>query len=136
LIYNQWCSQYKSDTDSYDSRISKIWTLIRNSKWTFDAEQFQQSLALVNCCISLVCVCVCISNQQVFTPLYRDAKDTLEIANTLKRVVWSLIIITNDLLLDMVIVLWRINFKCILSLKEHWCKHSCYSCLDAETQTE
>ena len=24
LIYNQWCSQYKSDTDSYDSRISKI----------------------------------------------------------------------------------------------------------------
>jgi len=24
LIYNQWCSQYKSDTDTYDSRISKI----------------------------------------------------------------------------------------------------------------
>ena len=24
LLYNQWCSQYKSDTDSYDSRISKI----------------------------------------------------------------------------------------------------------------
>ena len=41
LIYNQWCSQYISNTDS---RISKIWTLIRNSKWTFDAEQFWQSL--------------------------------------------------------------------------------------------
>jgi len=26
LIYNQWCSQYKSDTDSLDLRISKIWT--------------------------------------------------------------------------------------------------------------
>jgi len=24
LIYNQWCSQNKSDTDSYDFRISKI----------------------------------------------------------------------------------------------------------------
>jgi len=24
LIYNQWCSQYRSDTNSYDSRISKI----------------------------------------------------------------------------------------------------------------
>ena len=40
LIYNQWCSQCKLDTDSYDSRISKIWTLIRNSKWTFDVKQF------------------------------------------------------------------------------------------------
>jgi len=43
LIYNQWCSQCKSDTDSQDSKISKIWTLIRNSKWTFDVEQLQQS---------------------------------------------------------------------------------------------
>ena len=24
LIYNQWCSQYKPDIDSFDSRISKI----------------------------------------------------------------------------------------------------------------
>ena len=24
LIYNQWCSQYKSDTNSKDSRISTI----------------------------------------------------------------------------------------------------------------
>ena len=84
-----------------DSRISKIWTLIRNSRWTFDAEQFQQSLALSNCCISLVYVCVCISNQQVFTSLNRGVKDTLEIASTSKRVVWSLIKITNDLLPDL-----------------------------------
>ena len=102
---------------------------------TLDAEQYQQSLALVNCCMSLVFVCFCISNQQVFTPLYRGVKDTLEIASTLRRVVWSLIKITNDLLPDMVIVLCRINFKCISSLKEHCCRHSCYSSLDAETQT-
>jgi len=43
---------------------------------------------------------------------------------------------TNDLLPDMVIVLWRINFKCIPSWKEHYCRHRCYSCLDAETRTE
>ena len=32
-----------------------------------------------------------VSKQQVFTPLYRGVKDTLEIARTSKRVVWSLI---------------------------------------------
>jgi len=108
--------------------------LIRNSKWTLDAEQFQQSLTLVNCCMSLVYVCVCISKQQVFTPLYRGVKDTFEIASTSKRVVWSLIKITNDLLSDMVIVLWRINFKFIPSLKGHYCRHSCFSCLVAGTK--
>ena len=53
LISNQWCSQYKSDTDSYDSRISKIWTLIRNSKWSFDAEQFQESFGACKLLLSL-----------------------------------------------------------------------------------
>jgi len=101
---------------------------------TLYAEQFQQRLALVNCCMSLVYVCVCISNQQVFIPLYRCVRDTLEIASTSKRVVWSLIKITNDLLPDMVIVLWRINFISISTMKEHRCRHSCYSCLVAETK--
>ena len=44
---------------------------------------------------------------------------------------WS---ITNDLLPDTVIVLWRINFKFIPSLTEHRCRHDCYSCLVAETK--
>jgi len=39
LIYNQWCSQYKSITDSWDYRISKIWTSLRNSKWLWNAKQ-------------------------------------------------------------------------------------------------
>jgi len=29
---------------------------------------------------------------------------------------------------DLVIVLWRINFKSIPSLEEHWCRHNCCSC--------
>jgi len=49
-------------------------------------------------------------------------------ANTHKRVVWSLLI-TNDLLPDMVIVLWRINFKSIPCMREHFYKQSCYPCL-------
>ena len=41
--------------------------------------------------------------------------------------------ITNDLLPDMVIVLWRINFKSIPRLEEHWCGHSFFSCPVADT---
>jgi len=48
-----------------------------------------------------------------------------------KRVVWSLLI-TNDLLLDIVIVLWRINFKSIPWMREHFCRPSCYPCLVAK----
>ena len=52
-------------------------------------------------------------------------------ANTHKKVVWSLLI-TNDLLRDMVIVLWRINFKSIPWMREHFYKQSCYLCLVAK----
>jgi len=41
--------------------------------------------------------------------------------------------ITNDLLPNLVVVLRRINFKTIPSLEEHWCRHSCCSCLIADT---
>ena len=42
--------------------------------------------------------------------------------------------ITNDLMPDLVIVLWMINFKSIPSLEEHWCRHSCCSCPVANTK--
>jgi len=48
-----------------------------------------------------------------------------------KRVVWSLLI-TNDLLPNIVIVLWRINFKSIPCMREHFCRQSCYPCLVAK----
>ena len=48
-----------------------------------------------------------------------------------KRVIWSLLI-TNDLLPDMVIVLWRINLKPIPCMREHFCRQSCYPCLIAK----
>jgi len=42
--------------------------------------------------------------------------------------------ITNDLMPNLVIVLWRINFKSITSLEEQRCRHICYSCLVTETK--
>jgi len=53
---------------------------------------------------------------KVFTPLYRGVKETLWIASTSKKSCLKLWSITNDLLPDMVIILWRINFKSIPSL--------------------
>jgi len=41
--------------------------------------------------------------------------------------------ITKDLMPDLVIVLWRSNFKSIPSLEEHWCRYSCCSCPVADT---
>ena len=89
---------------------------------------FSRALALVNCCKSLTIL-------QVFTPLYRGVKETLLTASTSKKSHLKLDQITNELLPDLVIVLWRINFKSITSLEEQWCRHSCYSWLVAETKS-
>jgi hypothetical protein len=42
--------------------------------------------------------------------------------------------ITNDLLLDLVIVLWRNNFKSIPCIEEYHCSHNCCSCTIADTK--
>ena len=61
-------------------------------------KNFCRGLALVNCCESL-------GNLQVITPFYRGVKETLLIASTSKESLLKLDQITNDLLLDFVIVL-------------------------------
>ena len=98
--------------------------MIRNSKWTFDVKQFQQSFGTYK----IVVYESWVSKEQVLTPLYRGVKDTLEIAKTSKKSRLKLDQITNDLMPDLVIVLWRINFKFIPSLEEHRCRHNCFSC--------
>jgi len=52
-----------------------------------------------------------------------------------KRVVLKLWSITNDSFPNMVIVLWRSNFKSIPCMKGHCCRQSCYPCLVAETNS-
>jgi len=98
---------------------------------TLDAKQYQQSLALVNCCMSLVFVCFSAYPNIRSSLLYIEVwKIRWKNASISKRrlKLWS---ITNDLLPGLVIVLWRIIFKTIPSMKEHRCRHSCYSCLVA-----
>jgi len=82
---------------------------------------FSRVLALVNCCVSLAIL-------QVFTPLYRCVKETLLIASTSKKSRLKLDQITNDLLSDLIIVLWRINFKFIPSMEKRRCRHNYCSC--------
>jgi len=129
LIYNQRCSQNKSDTDSF-----KTLEFLRYELWKeilselLDAEQFWQSFGAFKLLLSLFVL-------QVFTPLYRGVRWTLWIANTSKKSRLKLWSITNDSLPDMVVVLWRINFKCIPCMKEHCCRQSCYPCLVAETNS-
>jgi hypothetical protein len=89
--------------------------------------KFCRGLALVNCCESL-------ANLQVFTPLYRGVKDTLLIASTSKESLLKLDQITNDLLLDLVIVLRGNNFKFIPCIEEYQRSHSCCSCTIADTK--
>ena len=67
-----------------------------------------------------------ISNWLFLIPCYCQ-NSICDLWNTLVPTVWSLLI-TNDLLPDMVIVLWRINFKSIPCMREHFCRQSCYPC--------
>ena len=97
----------------------------------------------MQCLESLAFVCVCIAwlsavlysviPTRRFSLLYIEVwKRRWRIASThTQRVVWSLLI-TNDLLPDMVIVLRRINFKSIPCMEEHFCRQSCYPCLVAK----
>jgi len=91
-----------------------------------------ESLAFVCVYCFLVC-CSSFFFLKTFTPLYSGVKETLENNQhaCIKRVVWSLLI-TNDLLPDMDIVLWRINFKSIPYMREHFYRQSCYPCLVAK----
>jgi len=57
------------------------------------------------------------------------------VASTSKKSRLKLWSINNDSLPDMVIVLWRINFKCIPCMKEYCYRQSCYPCLVAETNS-
>ena len=61
-------------------------------------------------------------------------KETLWNCQHIKKSRLKLWSITNDVLLDLVIVLRRINFKSISSLEENRCRHSCYFCLVVETK--
>jgi len=98
------------------------------TKQSMNFEVFRES----SVCMRVYCLIVCSPTRRSWLLYIEVWKRCWRIASThTQRVVWSLLI-TNDLLPDMVIVLWRINFKTIPFMKEHFCRQSCYPCLVAK----
>jgi len=107
----------------------------QNRVWTL---RCLESLAFLNACVLLSFLDVVYSLYVYLYPTWKPSllyivvwKRRWRTASTHKRVVWSLLM-TNDLLRDMVIVLWRINFKSIPCMREHFCRQICYPCLVAK----
>jgi len=96
-------------------------------------EMFRESSFWMRVYCFLVCMLYMFFQlEDLHSFIYWSERDVGELPSRMhKRVVWNLLI-TNDLLLDMVIVLWRINFKSIPCMKEHFCRQGCYRCLVAK----
>ena len=96
-------------------------------------EMFKESsFSMRMYCLIVCCVILSLSTSRSSLFYIEVWKRRWRIASTYtQRVIWSLLI-TNDLFPDMVIVLWRINFKSIPCMKEHFCRQSCYPCLVAK----
>jgi len=78
-----------------------------------------------------MCVCYVL---QIFIPIYRGFERRWEFSRYINLSCLKLWFFTIDLLPDLIIVLWRTNFKSIpfeadQSLQQYYC----YSCLDVET---
>jgi len=71
---------------------------------------------------------------QVFIPIYRGVERRWEFGRYINLSCLMLWFFTLDLFPDLILVLWRTNFKSILFPKEQrLLQYSCYSCLDMET---
>jgi len=80
-------------------------------------------------CCSLVC-----SLLQVFIPIYRGFERRWEFSGYINLSCLKLWFFTIDLLPDLIIVLWRTNFKSIpFDREQRLQQYYCYSWLDVET---
>jgi len=71
---------------------------------------------------------------QVFIPIYRGFERRWEFSRYINLSCLKLWFFTIDLFPDLILVLWRTNFKSIPFPKEQCLQQcSCYSCLDMET---
>jgi len=71
---------------------------------------------------------------QVFIPIYRGFERRWEFSRYINLSCLKLWFFTIDLFPDLILVLWRTNFKSIPFPKEQrLLQYSCYSCLDMET---
>jgi len=97
------------------------------SCWCFVFDVFQWVLAF---CLIMSYFFVL----QVFIPIYRGFERRWEFSRYINLSCLKLWFFTIDLFPDLILVLWRINFKSIPFPKEQrLLQYSCYSCLDLET---
>jgi len=72
---------------------------------------------------------------QVFIPIYRSFERRWEFSRYINLSCLKIWFFTFDLLPDLIVVLWRTNFKSIPLQKEQCLQQSyCYPCLDVETK--
>jgi len=90
--------------------------------------RFAQRVLAFACCVIVLYVL------QVFIPIYRGFERRLRISRYINLSCLELWFFTIDLLPDLIIVLWRTNFKSIpFETEQRLQKYYCYSCLDVET---
>jgi len=132
LIYNQRYSQYNTNiTDSVflrHLRILRYKLLEEFSKLLmFCIRRFAQSVGLL---LDVLRVYIL----QVFIPIYRGFERRWKFSRCINLSCLKLWFFTIDLFPDLILVLWRTNFKSIPFPKEQSLQqYSCYSCLDMET---
>jgi len=97
------------------------------SCWCLYFRRFAQSIGL----LLVVVLCFFL---QVFIPIYRGFERRWEFSRYINLSCLKLWFFTIDLLPDLIIVLWKTNFKSILFETEQGLQqYYCYSCLDVET---
>ena len=84
--------------------------------------------------VLVLCSCCVVISLQVFIPIYTGFERRWELAGTSTCLALKLWFFTINLLPDLIIVLWRTNFKSIpLETEQCLQKYYCYPCLDLET---
>jgi len=90
--------------------------------------RFAQRVLAFACCVIVLYVL------QVFIPIYRGFERRLRISRYINLSCLELWFFTIDLLHDLIIVLWRTNFKSIpFETEQCLQQYYCYSCLNVET---
>ena len=134
MIYNQRYSQYNTiRTDSVFLRHLRIlrYELLKefSKLLMFCLRCFAQIIGL---CFRVLSCCYVL---QVFIPIYRGFERRWEFSCYINLSFLKLWFFTLDLLPDLIVVLWRTNFKSIPLQKEHCLQQCyCYPCLDVETK--
>jgi len=95
----------------------------------FSLRRFAQSIGLFSCeCLDLMFS----KSSSLYIEVLRDVENLAVTSTCLALKLWFF---TLDLLPDLIVVLWRTNFKSVPLQKEQRLQQSyCYPCLDVETK--